>query len=442
MTFSFLPSWRLIGALGLLAPLSLLGAFAPAAGFAVLGLGLLLILVFGLEAWYLRREGPSILEIERLLPPALAVGESSTVALRIRNRSQRPLWLQAGDGCPSSLRPSRDALAVSIAPGSVEELSYEVCPLSRGSFRFDATEIRVQGPLGLAQHRFRLLLDDELRVHPNLRGLRRHGLRNRRELLTSGGGRQTRAPGRDGDFERLRDFVPGDDLRHVDWKATARLRRPITRVFQSEKAQNLIVLVDATRLMSARAADLTKMDFAVKAALMLSWVGLSRGDRVGVAVFDERIRAYVPPRPGPAQFGRILDLLYDQQPTLSFPRYREAARQVLRDNRRRSLVVWLTDLLDGEQGQELLGALRALRRRHLSLVVAMDDPDLHSLADREPQGSSGFFARAAASEALDERESLIRSLRNEGALVASSGPGGLTAAAVDQYLDLKQRGLL
>jgi uncharacterized protein (DUF58 family) len=177
----------------------------------------------------------------------------------------------------------------------------------------------------------------------------------------------------------LRDFVAGDDLRHVDWKATARLRRPITRVYRAERAQTLLLLVDASRLMSSRSGQRSKMDLAVEAALHLAWVGLARGDRVGVTVFDDGIRCQLKARAGLAQFGRILDMLYRQEPKLSFPRYRAAARAVLRQQRRRSLVVWITDLLDGEQGEELLAALTAIRGRHLSLVVAQDDPDRKSV---------------------------------------------------------------
>jgi len=194
--------------------------------------------------------------------------------------------------------------------------------------------------------------------------------------------------------------------------------------------------------MSLRSAEGSKMDLAVEAALHLAWVGLNRGDRVGVTVFDDGIRCQLKARAGLAQFGRILDLLYAQQPKLSFPRYRAAARAVLSQQRRRSLVVWLTDLLDGEQGQELLAALRAIRGRHLSLVVAQDDPELHRMAASAPRRSISYFERAAASEALDERETLCRGLRIGGARVVTSGPSQITASAVDEYLDLKQRGRL
>lgn len=440
MRLAFVPAPRglLYGAA--LLPVAIVAAPLPSAAWVVLlcALGLaLLVVVQGL-----RHPGDEVLEVERTLPRALSVGEPAQVAIRLRNRTAQPLTLRLADGCPAELRPDAEVLDVALAPFAEEVLEYGVEPTARGTFPFSDLELRVLGPMRLVEYRMARAIGAPARVHPNLRNLARYDLRARRDLLQQGGGRRTRILGRDGDFERLREFVPGDDLRHVDWKATARLRTPVTRVYQAERSQNLIILVDGTRLMAARAGDLTKMDYLVNAALMLSWVGLTRGDKVGVGVFDDGLRAYLPPQAGTPQFGRVLDLLFDQQPALRFPRYREAARALTARNRRRSLVVWLTDLLDGEQGRELVGALRALRRRHLSLVVAMDDPEVHALADQAPSDEAALFQRAGAHELLDERAALIRKLHKEGAQVLDRRPEEITAALVDRYLELKQRGAL
>ncbi len=381
-------------------------------------------------------------EVRRELPLALSVGERGEIVLQVRNRSGTPLHIRVADGCPVQLGPLDEVLSAVVGAHEQKRLSYQVSPAERGVHRFRELHLWLRSPAGLAERSCRLDLGGEARVHPNLRNLRRYDLRARRDLLRLGGARQTRLLGHQGDFERLRDFVTGDDVRHLDWKATARLRRPITRLFQTERSQTLLILVDGTRLMAGRAGKLTKMDYAVNAALMLAHVGLSRGDRVGVAVFDRGLRSYLPPRSGHAQFGRVLDLLFDQQATRTFPRYREAARQLVRDNRRRSLLVWITDLVDAEQGQELVMALRSLRRRHLSLVVALSDPALGELAQSVPVDGRGLFAATAATEMLMERDALVGRLRAEGAEIVSKVPQRIGEALVEQYLDLKQRGRL
>lgn len=423
-------------------PLSLLGAFARPFGYLSLGLAALFLLTLVVDAALLLVEPIAQLRVLRLGGPVLEVGVATTVSLELTNRSHRALRVALSDGCPEALQASSLILRASLAPGEQRELTYGVLPQVRGPVHFGPTELRVEGRLGMAERRVRISIPGELRVHPDLRTLRRDGLRARRSLLLSEGSRRTRSPGRDGDFERLRDFVAGDDLRHVDWKATARLQRPITRLYRAEKAQTLMILVDASRLMAGTTEGRTKMDLAVEAALHLAWAGLNRGDRVGVTVFDDGIRSRVRARPGLAQFGRILNSLYAQQPKLRVPRYRRAARDLLLHQRRRSLVVWITDLLDVEQGEELLVALKALRGRHLSLVVAQDDLGAHRLATVDPSRPSGYFGRAVAAEAQLDRDALVSGLCRGGARVVTSGAARLSAAAVDEYLRVKQSGRL
>ncbi len=382
------------------------------------------------------------IDIEREMPRRLEVGAPAEIRLVVRNRGSRPWRVKVADGCPPALHAGGEPLDVLLPGGGEATLSYPVRPDSRGSFAFTRPLLRMRKLRGFAEHLRSVELPGEAKVLPGLDGLVRHRLRGRRELMHLGGARKTRVLGRDGDFDRLRDFVAGDDIRHVDWKATARLRRPISRVWQAEKAQNLVVLVDGTRLMATRSGDLTKLDHAVRAALTLAWAGLSAGDRVGVGVFDERMRSWVPPAMGKRRFGTLLHSLYDQQPAQLFPSYQEAARHVLRSLSRRSMLVWITDLLDADQGDELIAALTVVRKRHLSLVVALDDPGVRAQATREPRTTSDLFMRVGAAEVLDERRLLLQRLQAAGAKVIDSPGDRLAPDLVDRYLEIKTRGLI
>lgn len=438
----FVPSRLTLTVVAVLLPLCVVTALAgPPLSFlapVVAGAAVLALLFWdGLS-------GPagSEIDIERELPRRLEVGESSEIRLALRNRGSRPWRVRIVDGCPPSLHAGGDPLDVLLPAGGEATLSYPVRPSTRGSFFFAQPLMRMRKLRGFAEHLRSAELPGEAKVLPGLDGLARHRLRARRDFMHLGGSRRTRVLGRDGDFDRLRDFVPGDDIRHVDWKATARLRRPISRVWQAEKAQNLVVLVDGTRLMATRAGDLSKLDHAVRAALTLAWAGLSAGDRVGVGVFDDRMRTWVPPATGTKRFGALLDGLYDQQPAECFPSYQEAARHLLRSLSRRSLVVWITDLLDADQGDELLAALTVLRRRHLSLVVALDDPSVRGQAMSEPMDASELYSRVGAAEVLDERRLLLRRLQGAGAKVLDKAAGRLAPELVDRYLEIKMRGLV
>ncbi len=258
MRTGFVPAPRGLLFAAALLPVAIVAAPVPAAAWVVLlaALGLAgLVIVQGL-----RHPGTEAVSVERLLPRALSVGEAATVRLRVRNRTGQAVSVHLADGCPADLRPDRERIELDLPAFGEEVVTYGVEPTSRGAFGFAPLEVRLRGGLGLVDYRLSCALDAEARVHPNLRNLARYDLRARRDLLHQGGARRTRILGRDGDFERLRDFVPGDDLRHIDWRATARLRSPVTRVYQAERSQNLLILVDGTRLMAARAGDLTKMD--------------------------------------------------------------------------------------------------------------------------------------------------------------------------------------
>jgi uncharacterized protein (DUF58 family) len=385
---------------------------------------------------------PGELSVQRVLPRRFEVGQPAEVGIEVSNEGRRVWHVRLVDGCPGSLRPEAPVLDVVLPPGSAATLRYGVRPGVRGSFAFVDPLLRIRTARGLAEHLRTLPVPGEARVLPDLRGLAAHRLRARRDLMHLGGARRTRVLGRDGDFDRLRDFVAGDDVRHVDWKATARLRRPITRVWQAEKSQTLVVLVDGTRLMATRAGALTKLDHAIAAALTLAWAGLAAGDRVAVGVFDDRMRTWLAPAAGTARFGALLQGLFDQQPTERFPSYQEAARAVLARVPRRALVVWITDLLDADQGDELVAALARLRRRHLSLVVALDDPAVQALASSEPTDVSGLFVRVGAAEVLEERAGLLRRLQGAGAQIVSEPADRLEPELVDRYLGIKLRGLV
>ncbi len=438
----FVPGRRLLVLAAVLLPLAVVTTLlGPPWSTLVPGLAALCLLVL-LALDGARGPGPDDLVLERTFPRRLEVGEEAEITLTIRNRGRHPWRVRVADGCPPSLNEAAPLVEVSLPPGEARTATYTVRPGTRGAFAFSDALVRLLGPFGFVEHVRTVALPGEARVLPGLRGIARQRLRARRDLMHLGGSRRTRVLGREGDFDRLRDFVPGDDVRHVDWKATARLRRPITRVWQAEKAQNLVILVDGTRLMATRAGDLTKLDHAVRAALTLAWAGLSAGDRVAVGVFDDRLRTWLPPAAGVARFGVILDGLYDQQPARRFPRYSAVARRLLRLLKRRSLVVWVTDLLDQDQGKELLTALSVLRRRHLSLVVALDDPAVKALAEETPDSIRDLYLRAGAAEVLDERRLLLGRLRASGARVLDEPVERLGPELVDRYLDIKLKGLL
>src|SRR5919199_2983552 len=195
----------------------------------------------------------------------------------------------------------------------------------------------------------------------------------RRSRLEEFGIHRSRLAGRGTEFERIRDYTPDDEYRRIDWKATARRHRPMTRVYEVERSQNVFLVLDAGRMMAGRAGPLAKLDYAVNAALMLAHVALGCGDRVGLMVVSDDVDAYLPLGKGQAQFNQCLELLYGVEARLCHVDYRAALEQIARRCKRRSLVVFFTDLVDEETSAELVTYMRLLRPVHLPLCVTLRD---------------------------------------------------------------------
>jgi uncharacterized protein (DUF58 family) len=267
-----------------------------------------------------------------------------------------------------------------------------------------------------------------------LLGRRSHLLRTGLHLLRRRGQGRT--------FESLRDYVQGDDTRHIDWKATARRHKPIVREYEVERHQNVLLMLDAGRMMTAAVEGLTKLDCAVNAALLVTHAAVTHGDKLGLLVFAEDVLAYLPPRAGKTQVGRVLEALYRIQPSLVEPDYGAAFRHLATRRLQRALVLVFTDLVDARASARLLRHVAALLPHHLPLLVAIADPALQRYGQETPAEVGAVYRQAVARDLLEERAEALRGITARGGLALDVPPEKLNLAVVNRYLDVKRRGLL
>jgi uncharacterized protein (DUF58 family) len=336
---------------------------------------------------------------------------------------------------------------VTILPRGLARLGYTFTPSSRGDHRFGDVHLRVFGPWDLASRQYRFPAAQTVKAYPDLLALARDALALARPELETGLARMRRSLGEGREFEALRPYIPGDDVRLIDWKATAKRREPITRQYGPERNQTVMLLLDCGRHMVSRTGvrpgeERTKLDFAVDAALRLARVSLDRGDQVGLCAFGARVKAFLPARRGRSHLRALVDLLYPLQPELEESDYAQAFQLVTSRQKRRSLVVTFTDLLDEDSSRAVLDQALHLRPRHLSLVVAAADTAVLGPARRIPQDPAQAYERAAARSVVHERERSIARLREAGAHVVDAPAPELSAAAINEYLEIKARGLL
>ena len=366
--------------------------------------------------------------VHRRLPGALARGVPSSLTLDAE---------LTGSGVLRLRQPLVPDIAVE-PPEADDRLEAELRARRRGRHTLPGPAARVRGPLGLAAWYRRGGDPAEVLVYPDLPAAWRLVLAVRQGRFRDPG-RLTRGPlGLGTDFESIRDYLPDDDIRQVNWRATARLGRPMSNQYRVEQDRDVICLLDVGRLMAAPLDDRTRLDATVDAATAVALVADEVGDRAGVIAFDDRVRRRLPPARGGGD--AVVRAVFDVEPTTVDSDYELAFRAV--GSGKRSFVLVLTDLLEEAAAQPLVDAMPVLARRHAVVVASVADPDLEQMVHTSPRAPADVYAAAVALDVLDARARVAAQLRREGADVVEALPETLPAACVGAYLRAKARARL
>jgi uncharacterized protein (DUF58 family) len=386
---------------------------------------------------------PAGVRIAREFGGRFAVGAETEVRINIKNHTPRAVSIIVKDEYPPQMKLSRLREArVRVEAQRSAALIYGLTPPKRGRFEFGQIAVRFLSRLRLVWCETRVADAQAVKVYPNMRRAREAELKalGARSLVASHRKTSWRGEGRE--FESLRDYVQGDELRHIAWTATARRGRITTRQYQIERDQTILIALDAGRLMTARIEAETKLDSAVHAALALMSAAARAGDNAGIIVFGRRIKSYLPPGRGRDQMDAALEALHAIEPEMIEPSYARAFEFIAANSKRRSLVVLLTDLVDEEGSRELLTSLRLLRPRHLPLVVTIADRDLKAVVRDEPASVRDLFTQSVAEEIIYHREAALRLVESQGGLALDVTAAALAPALLEKYLQVKERGLL
>jgi uncharacterized protein (DUF58 family) len=429
----------LLRLLALGAPLWLLALVFPGGGLA----GLLYLILIVALCWRDAATIPALSQLtaRRQLPPRFALDAEQTVKLAICNLSARAITAHVRDEAPDVFELRSELPPAVIPPGGEAQLAYTVRPLKRGAHSFGDVVLRVPGEHGLIQKQLALAVADTAKVYPNFRGADQYQLLaqidQRDEVVRKP--RPFKAAGTD--FESLRAYIPGEDPRNIDWKATARRGATISRNKQVEKGQQLAVLLDAGRLMAETIGRHSKLEHALNATVMLSYVVQKRGDALAVASFSNKIESFLPTVRGPSLLPRVLESLYAVQVRPVESDYWQAVAQVMMLLNRRSLVILLTDVLDASASAGLINNLSRAAEKHLVLCVVLSEPAIAEIARSTPATVEETYRKAAACDQLRRRRLALESMRSRGILVLETDPAHLSIHLVKRYLEIRQANL-
>lgn len=392
----------------------------------------------------LRIPGTTYVQLHRVFPPTIGVGDQRIASYEILSSWPAPLYVSLTQQLPSSIvAAARLPDLWRLDPDAVLSVPITITGRTRGAFELGPVALTLVGPWRLIRRSLIYDRNDTISVVPSIVGAGRYRLLAAQHRLRTAGQRVIRRRGAGTSFANLRDYVPGDDPRRIDWKATARRHRLISREFTVEQGQTIMIAMDSGRMMTQLAGDRPRFEYALASALTLADVALSTGDRVGLIVFDSVVRSYIAPTRSPGTLGAIRDALTTVSATMTEPDYAAAFRTLTERNRRRSLIVLFTDVIDIRSSRAVIALTARSAERHLPLVVALRNEQLVA-ASIPASGLSNeqVYESAAAEELLSAREEALQIMRQAGVAVLDTAPTGMTALLINRYLEIKERSSL
>ncbi|HEX3464488.1 MAG TPA: DUF58 domain-containing protein [Candidatus Elarobacter sp.] len=381
-------------------------------------------------------------EIVRTVPRALSLANGDVFTYEITNRARTERRVAIVEAPAERLAIDLAEARAVVPPRSRAKVTLAVVPRERGRTALRSYHARIVSQLGIVELRRAFLDPVPLRIMPDLSALDRSGDPVARTKLIEAGLRRLRRRGAGGEFASLREYTPDDPFRSIDWKASARRGKPMVAQYDVERAQQIVVAIDAGRLMTPRLGDRRKLDYAVSAALAMAAIARLSADRVGVTAFAAEVLARVAPGTGTQHAAELTDVLSDLEPRFEEADYERAFLDLKTTLRRRSLVVIFTDLFDPAASSAVLAAVKLLTVRHLVMVVLMNDAAIAEALRRTPKDAEDAYRAAVAATLSDERARAIATLRDRGILVVDVPAAELTIALLDAYVDVKTRGLL
>ena len=395
------------------------------------------LLLLGLVDLFLSAR-PGDLVFTRITPGHLSLGAVNRIGWDLHNRSGSTVAFTVTEDVPEEMEKESPALSGRIRAQSQAQLRYGVRPTRRGLYELGDLHLRYWMPLGLLIRQHRIRARDEVKVYPNVHNLARYELAVRRHRLVEMGLSATRQRGKGSMFESLRDYVRGDDPADIAWKATARRGRIITRNYETDRSQNVLLVIDCGRLMTTQVENVLRLDYAINASLLLAHVAVKQGDYIGMLAFSDRIESYVPPVRGRAALTRMNEALYRLEPRLCEPNYELACRFLALRHRKRSLIVILTAVIDAQASSMLLAYSARFARRHLPLCVTMRDLEVEGLCSAAPQSAADCFTKTIALQMHARRAEALGRMQKHGVDLLDVDPRQLTPRLLNRYLALKR----
>lgn len=379
---------------------------------------------------------------QRILPEKLSNGDENPVKVDIKNNYIFKITVRIIDEIPFQFQ-KRDFLIIKkIEPGKNNYFQYVLEPKERGEYHFGSLNIYASSPLGLVSRRYRFQKDAKLASYPSFIHLRKYELMALQSEFLLGGIKKVRKLGHTMEFEQIKDYVPGDDIRTINWKATSKANRLMVNQFQDEKSQRIFMLIDTGRTMKMPFNGLSLLDYSINATMALSHIILKKGDRAGMMTFSKKTENKIAAENKSGQLRKISEALYNIKTDFFESDFSRLYQDIKYSVNQRSLIILFTNFetLDGLNRQ--LKYLRGIAKNHLLVVVFFKNSELQALIHKNPESIQEIYDEIIAEKFEFEKKLIIQELRKYGIYTVYTLPENLNIDVINKYLEIKARGIL
>ncbi|MEA5259720.1 DUF58 domain-containing protein [Arcicella aquatica] len=402
---------------------------------------MVLILMLLVDSIILYKTKKGIL-CERNVPERLSNGDENPIAIFIENRYSFSILLEIIDEIPFQFQ-KRDLLFNTTLKSSEKQIiEYQLRPTKRGEYSFGAVNVYVKSPIRLLKRRYQFSNEKMVAVYPSFLQMRAYELMAISNRLTELGIKKIRRIGQSQEFEQIRQYVQGDDIRNINWKATARRNDIMVNAYQEEKSQNVYCLIDKGRVMQMPFDGLSLLDYAINATLILSNIAINKQDKAGVITFSDRIGQILAADKRGGQMTKILELLYKQKTRFLETDYEALYIYAKTHIRQRSLLLLYTNFETVTSMRRQLPYFRKLAKDHLLMVIFFENTELKTLLDKPAVTTEEIYHKTIAEKYFYEKQQIVRELGQYGIQALLTPPQNLTVNTVNKYLELKSRGII
>lgn len=410
---------------------------------ALAGLLVSAMLADGVLLWRTRKRNGSGLIAERNVPPQLSNGDLNVIALTVRNAYSFNVKARVIDEVPVQFQVRDNGFVVTMKPGEERILRYTLRPTERGTYAFGNVNLFAESPVGMLLRRFRTGAEVEAAVYPSIIQMHRYAFLASTNRLEEVGVKKVRRLGHTMEFDQIREYVPGDDRRSVNWKATARRGGDLmVNQYEEEKSQPIYALLDMGRTMRSPFDGLTLLDHSINAALVMLNIALLKSDKAGLVAFGEDIHTIVPADRRRAQLPRLLEALYKLETGYRDPSYEALLAATERSLRKRGLMLLFTNFETRSGLKRQMPFLRRIARMHRLVVVFFENTGLRELLDQKSERVEDVYVKAFAEGLAVEKQEIARELERNGIGALLTKPESLTVDAINKYLEIKARGMI